>query len=89
LARRFRFDFTSNRPLSAEEIRQIEDLVNARILENHPVQTGSAGHGRHARGAMMIRGKYDRVRLLSMADSRELAAAPTRGPPATSVSSRS
>jgi alanyl-tRNA synthetase len=72
---RMRFDYTSNRPLSPEELRQIEDLVNARILENHPIQTEvMTMDDARKRGAMMIfEEKYgDRVRLLSMGESREL-----------------
>ena len=34
-----RFDFTHYQPLSETEIREIEDLVNRHILENHPVNT--------------------------------------------------
>jgi alanyl-tRNA synthetase len=72
---RLRFDYTSNRPLSPEELSQIEDLVNGRILENHPIQTEvmSMDEARK-RGAMMIfEEKYgDRVRMLSMGESHEL-----------------
>jgi alanyl-tRNA synthetase len=72
---RLRFDYTSNRPLSPEELRRIEDLVNAKVLENHPVQTEvmSMDEARK-RGAMMIfEEKYgDRVRMLAMGDSLEL-----------------
>ncbi len=34
-----RFDFTHYQPISDEEIRQIEDLVNREILKNDPVNT--------------------------------------------------
>src|SRR5690606_15998900 len=36
---RLRFDYAGSRPLTAEEIARIEDLVNAKILENAPIQT--------------------------------------------------
>jgi alanyl-tRNA synthetase len=34
-----RFDFTHYQPMSAAEIKEVEDLVNRYILENHPVTT--------------------------------------------------
>ncbi|MDF2578334.1 MAG: alanyl-tRNA synthetase [Chlamydiales bacterium] len=34
---RLRFDFSHHKPLTREEIRQIEDLVNDKIRTNHPV----------------------------------------------------
>lgn len=34
-----RFDFSHHKALTREEIRQIEDLVNLKIRENHPVKT--------------------------------------------------
>jgi alanyl-tRNA synthetase len=35
---RLRFDFTLRRAPSPEELHQVEDLVNRRIVENHPVR---------------------------------------------------
>ncbi|MFA4966569.1 MAG: alanine--tRNA ligase, partial [Thermoleophilia bacterium] len=35
---RLRFDFHVRRAPAAEELRQVEDLVNRRIVENHPVR---------------------------------------------------
>ena len=72
---RLRFDFTHGKPLTPEEIRRVEDHVNARILGNSPVQTEVlAIDAARSRGAMMIfEEKYgDVVRMLSMADSVEL-----------------
>ena len=72
---RLRFDFTHNKPLSPEEIRQIEDLVNERTLNNYPVQTDVLNMDEaRKRGAMMIfEEKYgDVVRMLTMGDSVEL-----------------
>jgi alanyl-tRNA synthetase len=72
---RFRFDFTHGKPLTAEEIARIEELVNARTLGNHPIRTEVLTiEEAKKRGAMMIfEEKYgDVVRLLSMAESIEL-----------------
>ena len=33
---RFRFDFTHGKTMSADEIRQVEDMVNDRVLANAP-----------------------------------------------------
>jgi alanyl-tRNA synthetase len=74
-AERTRFDFAHNAPLTDAQIRRVEQIVNAEILENHPT---------HARvmpideaqklGAMMLFGeKYgDEVRVLDIGSSREL-----------------
>ena len=72
---RLRFDFTSPRALTPEEIAKVEDLVNQRTLQNHTVQTEVLNMDEaRARGAMMIfEEKYgDVVRMLSMAESTEL-----------------
>ncbi len=37
--RRLRFDYAGSRPLSEDELAQIEDLVNAKVLENAPIET--------------------------------------------------
>ena len=71
-----RFDFAHNKPLSREEIERIEDLVNAKILENAPVVTEVLGIDEaRKRGAVAIfEEKYgDVVRMLTMTkDSIEL-----------------
>jgi alanyl-tRNA synthetase len=72
---RLRFDFTHGKPMSADEIRRVEDFVNERVLGNSPVQTEVLSiEAARKRGAMMIfEEKYgDVVRMLSMADSVEL-----------------
>lgn len=73
-----RFDFTHYQPMNAAEVREVEDLVNRYVLENHPVNTNimaieEAMHG----GAMALFGeKYgSSVRVLSVGDgvfSKEL-----------------
>ena len=72
---RLRFDFTHDRSLTPEQLLNIEQLVNQRVLSNTPVRTEvlSMDQARE-RGAMMIfEEKYgDVVRLLSMAESVEL-----------------
>ncbi|MGQ9810437.1 MAG: alanine--tRNA ligase [bacterium] len=57
---RLRFDFTHYEPLSDEEIIQIEDLVNRKILDNLPVRTVIEPFERaKSRGAMaLFDGKY-------------------------------
>lgn len=64
-----RFDFTHNKPVSTEEIKQIEDLVNAEIAAAHPVSSEVMGHAQAIeKGAMALFGeKYgDQVRVLTM-----------------------
>jgi alanyl-tRNA synthetase len=72
---RLRFDFTHTKPLTPEEIEQIEDLVNERTLANYAVSTDVLSmDDARKRGAMMIfEEKYgDVVRMLTMGDSMEL-----------------
>jgi alanyl-tRNA synthetase len=73
-----RFDFTHYQPLTADEITQVEDLVNRFILTNEPVNTNiMAIEEAMNTGAMALFGeKYGAdVRVLSIGDgvfSREL-----------------
>jgi alanyl-tRNA synthetase len=72
---RFRFDFTHGKAMTPEEIRQVEDMVNERVLANAPVKTEVLTiDAARKRGAMMIfEEKYgDVVRMLTIADSVEL-----------------
>jgi len=72
---RLRFDFTHNQPLSEEQLRKIEELVNRRVLANTPVLTEvmSMDDARERGATMIFEEKYgDEVRMVSMADSREL-----------------
>jgi alanyl-tRNA synthetase len=70
-ADRLRFDFSHTQPVSLDELRQIEDRVNAEIRENAPVQTKvMALDDAKAAGAMSLFGeKYDSdVRVLTIGD---------------------
>jgi alanyl-tRNA synthetase len=72
---RLRFDFTHTSSLNADQIRQIEDLVNEQILANTPVQTEvlSMQEARQRGAVMIFEEKYgDVVRLLRIGPSREL-----------------
>ncbi len=74
-AERTRFDFAHNAPMSDEQIRQVERIVNAEVLANAAVtaQVMTIEQAQKA-GAMMLFGeKYgDEVRVLDIGSSREL-----------------
>ncbi|EJD4206691.1 alanine--tRNA ligase [Escherichia coli] len=66
-----RFDLSHNEAMKPEEIRAVEDLVNAQIRRNLPIETNIMDlEAAKAKGAMALFGeKYDeRVRVLSMGD---------------------
>ncbi|EOC1325352.1 alanine--tRNA ligase [Cronobacter dublinensis] len=66
-----RFDFSHFEAMKPEEIRKVEDLVNAQIRRNLPIETNVMDlEAAKAKGAMALFGeKYeDRVRVLSMGD---------------------
>lgn len=70
-----RFDFSHNAPMTAEEIRRVEDIVNAEILANAATSARvMAIDDAQKLGAMMLFGeKYgDEVRVLDIGTSREL-----------------
>ena len=72
---RTRFDFAHNAPLTDEQIRRIETLVNAEILANAPTAARVMPiDDARKQGAMMLFGeKYgDEVRVLDIGTSREL-----------------
>ena len=74
-ADRTRFDFAHNAPLTAEQIAQVEAIVNAEIMANADTQARSMGIEEAQKlGAMMLFGeKYgDTVRVLDIGSSREL-----------------
>ncbi|MCF7989379.1 MAG: alanine--tRNA ligase [Thiohalocapsa sp.] len=68
---RLRFDFSHYEPVSREQLREIEHLVNREIRENHTVETRIMGlEDARASGAIALFGeKYaDQVRVLRMGD---------------------
>ncbi|MEZ5899618.1 MAG: alanine--tRNA ligase [Hyphomicrobiaceae bacterium] len=70
---RLRFDFSHTKPMSAEEVKQVEDMANTVLLENAPVETRlMALDDARASGAMALFGeKYgDEVRVVSMGPVR-------------------
>jgi alanyl-tRNA synthetase len=73
---RLRFDYAGSRPLTPEELARIEDLVNAKILANAPIETEVLSmEEAKRRGAIGIfEEKYGNVvRMLTMTpDSIEL-----------------
>ncbi len=72
---RTRFDFAHHAPMSGDEIRRVEAIVNAEILENAPTHARTMAIGDAQKlGAMMLFGeKYgDDVRVLDIGSSREL-----------------
>jgi alanyl-tRNA synthetase len=74
-AERTRFDFAHNAPMSAEQIRRVEEIVNAEILANHATDASvMALEDAQKSGAMMLFGeKYgEKVRVLSIGSSKEL-----------------
>ncbi|MCB2018453.1 MAG: alanine--tRNA ligase, partial [Hydrogenophaga sp.] len=74
-AERTRFDFAHNAPVTADEVRRIEVIVNAEILANSATQARVMDiESAQKTGAMMLFGeKYsDMVRVLDIGSSREL-----------------
>ncbi|HNL20858.1 MAG TPA: alanine--tRNA ligase, partial [Rhodocyclaceae bacterium] len=70
-----RFDFVHNQPLTDEEIRKVETLVNAEVLANAATECRVLPIAEAQKlGAMMLFGeKYgDSVRVLDIGSSREL-----------------
>ncbi|MDP3669610.1 MAG: alanine--tRNA ligase [Telluria sp.] len=70
-----RFDFSHNAPLTADEIAQVETIVNREILANQPTQAQVMSFDDAVKhGAMALFGeKYgDEVRVLDIGSSREL-----------------
>jgi alanyl-tRNA synthetase len=74
-AEKTRFDFSHNAPLTADEIRRVEAIVNHEILGNEATETRHMAYDDAIKyGAMALFGeKYgDEVRVLGIGSSREL-----------------
>ncbi|WP_186181287.1 alanine--tRNA ligase [Burkholderia gladioli] len=74
-AEKTRFDFAHNAPMSDDEIRRVEAIVNAEILANSPGIVSNMSYDEAVKGgAMALFGeKYgDEVRVLDLGFSREL-----------------
>jgi alanyl-tRNA synthetase len=75
---KLRFDFTHSQPLSAEELRGVEEQVNGWILANHPVRaiTTTLDEAKALGATALFGEKYgDVVRMVEVGDgtwSREL-----------------
>lgn len=72
---RTRFDFAHTGPMTAEQIRTVEEIVNAEVLANAAAQAQVMGiDDAQKSGAMMLFGeKYgDEVRVLTIGSSKEL-----------------
>jgi alanyl-tRNA synthetase len=75
---KLRFDFTHGQPVAADELRDIEDQVNAWILANHPVRaiTTTLDEAKALGATALFGEKYgDVVRMVEVGDgtwSREL-----------------
>lgn len=72
---RLRFDFSHPRPLSPQELAQVEELVNKQILESAPQVCEQLGlEEAKSKGALALFGeKYEeRVRVISFGSSIEL-----------------
>jgi alanyl-tRNA synthetase len=74
-AEKTRFDFSHNAPLTAEEIRRVEEIVNREILLNESTKAQHMSYDDAIKfGAMALFGeKYgDEVRVLGIGSSKEL-----------------
>jgi alanyl-tRNA synthetase len=70
-----RFDFAHDAPLTAEQIRRVEAIVNAEILDNAGVtaRTVPIAEAQQSGAVMLFGEKYgDEVRVLDIGTSREL-----------------
>ena len=74
-AEKTRFDFAHHAPITDDEIRRVESIVNAEVLDNHATNARVMAMDEAQKlGAVMLFGeKYgDSVRVLDIGSSREL-----------------
>ena len=75
-ADKFRFDFAYHEPLGPQRLTELEEIVNRKIVENHPVRafTTAMDHARDLGATALFGEKYgDFVRVVEIDDfSREL-----------------
>jgi alanyl-tRNA synthetase len=74
-AEKTRFDFSHNAPMTADEIRRVEEIVNLEILANESTEAQHMAYDDAIKyGAMALFGeKYgDQVRVLGIGSSKEL-----------------
>ena len=70
-ADRLRFDFVHTKPMTAEEIAKVEDIANAIIVQNAPVETRLMGveEAKESGARALFGEKYgDEVRVVSMGE---------------------
>jgi alanyl-tRNA synthetase len=68
---RLRFDFVHTKPMTAEELAQVEDIANEIVLQNAPVETRLMGveEAKDAGARALFGEKYgDEVRVVSMGE---------------------
>jgi alanyl-tRNA synthetase len=68
---KLRFDFRHDSPMTPEQVRRVEDIVNRRILENRPVHTfvTEQARARELGATMLFTEKYgEQVRVVEVPD---------------------
>ena len=73
-----RFDFAHHAPMTDDEIRRVEALVNAEILDNHPTNARVDGDGRGAEARRHDAVRREIRRQRARARHRQLARAVRR-----------
>ncbi|MFC0011915.1 alanine--tRNA ligase [Devosia nitrariae] len=69
---RLRFDFVHTKPMTPQEIAEVEDIANAKVLQNAPVETRLMGveEAKESGARALFGEKYgDEVRVVSMGEA--------------------